>query len=341
MKKIYIIFLGLFILSFACSKKTPPVPYVESSLEYQFFTTLSEKVPVLEPSQSRELVKTKSFSIYTSDIMPFLYARLQRFASNMDNLDSSNVNSMIRSAGKYMAEKRLLVEKAEKVGITVPQDSLDIILQNYYTQAGGEEKFFERNAQMGLSKDYFINDVKESLMIKYLLEEEIYKEIEPTEQELLDEYNKDKTATVRHILLLTDGKTDEEKAEIKKNAEDILAKARAGEDFAELAKQYSEDPGSKENGGLYEDFGRGRMVKEFEDASFNLPIDSISELVETRYGFHIIKIVERKKEEKPFEEVKDRLSKQLFFNKQKDAETELLTTLKDDYKYKELFSKVL
>jgi len=341
MKKIYIILLGLLILSFACSKKTPPVPYAETSLEYQFFTTLSEKVPVLEPSKSRELVKTKSFSIYTSDILPFLYARLQRFASNMDNIDSSNVNKMIRSAGTYMAEKRLLVDKAEKLGVTVPQDTLETILQNYYTQAGGEEKFFERNAQMGLTKEYFMNDVKESLMIKYLLENEIYKGIEPTEQELLDEYNKDKTASVRHILLLTNGKTDEEKAEIKKNAEDILAKARAGEDFAELAKQHSEDPGSKDKGGLYENFGRGRMVKEFEDASFNLPIGSVSDLVETRYGFHIIKIVDRQKEEKPFEEVKDRLSKQLFFNKQKSAETELLETLKKDSKYQELFSKVL
>lgn len=341
MKKFYIIAFGLFILSFACSKKTPPVPYAESSLEYQFFTTLSEKVPVLEPSKSRELVKTKSFSIYTSDIMPFIYARLQRFASNMDNIDSSNVNQMIRSAGKYMAEKRMLVEKAEKIGITVPQDSLDFVLQKYYAQAGGEENFHERNAQMGLTKEYFLNDVKESLMIKYLLENEIYKGLEPTEQELLDEYNKDKTATVRHILLLTDGKTEEEKAEIKKKAEEVLEKARAGEDFAELAEQYSEDPGSKNNGGLYEDFGRGRMVKEFEDASFDLPIGSISDLVETRYGYHIIKIVDRKKEEKPFEEVKDRLGKQLYFNKQKQAETELLTTLKADSKYQELFSKVL
>ncbi len=341
MKKFYIIVFGLFILSFACGKKTPPVPYAESSLEYQFFKTLSEKVPVLEPSKSRELVKTNTFSIYTSDIMPFIYARLQRFASNMDNLDSSNVNQMIRSAGKYMAEKRLLVEKAEKDGITVPQDSLDIVLQNYYTQAGGEEQFFERNAKLGLTKEYFINDVKESLMIKNLLENEVYKGLEPTEQELRDEYNKDKTATVRHILLLTDGKTDEEKAEIKKKAEDILEQARAGKDFAELAKQYSEDPGSKDKGGLYEDFGRGRMVKEFEDASFNLPIGSISDLVETMYGYHIIKIVDRKKEDKPFEEVKDRLSKQLFFTKQKEAETELLTNLKADSKYQELFSKVL
>ncbi|MBN2410677.1 peptidylprolyl isomerase [candidate division KSB1 bacterium] len=273
--------------------------------------------------------------------MPFIYARLQRFASNMDNIDSSNVNQMIRSAGKYMAEKRMLVEKAEKIGITVPQDSLDFVLQKYYAQAGGEENFHERNAQMGLTKEYFLNDVKESLMIKYLLENEIYKGLEPTEQELLDEYNKDKTATVRHILLLTDGKTEEEKAEIKKKAEEVLEKARAGEDFAELAEQYSEDPGSKNNGGLYEDFGRGRMVKEFEDASFDLPIGSISDLVETRYGYHIIKIVDRKKEEKPFEEVKDRLGKQLYFNKQKQAETELLTTLKADSKYQELFSKVL
>jgi len=341
MKKIYIIFVGLIILSFACGKKSPPVPYAETSSEYQFFKTLSEKVPALEPSKSRELVRTKKFSIYTSDVMPFLYSRLQRYASNMDGLDTSNVNNLIKNFGQYMAEKRMLVEEAEKEGITVPQDSLDVILQKYYSQAGGEDKFFERNAQVGLTKDYFINDVKESLIIKYFLENVIYKEIEPTEQEMLDEYNKDKFATVRHILLLTDGKSEEEKAEIKKKIEEILAKARAGEDFAELAKQYSEDPGSKDNGGLYENFGRGRMVKEFEDASFNLPIGSISDIVETRYGFHIIQIIDRKKEDKPFEEIKNNLSKQLSFNKQKNAETELLANLKSKNNYKELFSEVL
>jgi parvulin-like peptidyl-prolyl isomerase len=87
----------------------------------------------------------------------------------------------------------------------------------------------------------------------------------------------------------------------------ILERAKAGEDFAELAKEYSEDPGSKQNGGLYQDFARGVMVKPFEEAAFGVPIGEVSDIVETQFGFHILKIEGRKKEDKPFEEVKDQL----------------------------------
>ena len=70
-----------------------------------------------------------------------------------------------------------------------------------------------------------------------------------------------------------------------------MAKAKAGEDFAELAKTYTDDPGSKENGGEYT-FGRGEMVKEFEDTAFALKPGEISGLVETTFGYHIIKLEE-------------------------------------------------
>lgn len=74
-------------------------------------------------------------------------------------------------------------------------------------------------------------------------------------------------------------------------AEDLLRRIRGGEDFATLAKQYTEDPGSKETGGFYDWFGRGRMVKEFENGAFGLRVGNVSGIVETQYGFHIIKSV--------------------------------------------------
>jgi parvulin-like peptidyl-prolyl isomerase len=91
----------------------------------------------------------------------------------------------------------------------------------------------------------------------------------------------------------------------------ILIRAREGEDFAQLAKEFTEDPGSKENGGLYEDFGRGVMVKPFEEAAFSVPIGEISDIVETQYGYHILKVIDRKKETRPLEEVKTELENQI------------------------------
>jgi len=109
----------------------------------------------------------------------------------------------------------------------------------------------------------------------------------------------------RHILISTQpqppapgAKPDEQpkalsKDEARKKAEEVLAKVRKGEDFAALAKQYSDDPGSKDKGGEYT-FGRGQMDPDFEKAAFNLKPGEVSEPVETRFGYHIIKLEERK-----------------------------------------------
>jgi len=122
----------------------------------------------------------------------------------------------------------------------------------------------------------------------------------------------------QHILLMTvGGKTDAEVAEIKKKAEDILAQAKKkGASFEDLAKKYSEDPGSKAKGG---DLGwvlQGQTVPEFEKAAFSLNKGEISDLIKTQYGFHIIKVLDKETAHtKTFDEVKDTLRPNYLLNK--------------------------
>jgi peptidyl-prolyl cis-trans isomerase D len=112
-----------------------------------------------------------------------------------------------------------------------------------------------------------------------------------------------------HILFSTEGK---DAAAVRKTAEDVLAQVKGGADFAALAKQYSEDEASKVNGGDLDYFSRGRMVPEFENAAFSLESGAVSDLVQTQYGFHIIKVVDKKPAEtRPFEEVRPQLEEQL------------------------------
>ncbi|HWO36245.1 MAG TPA: peptidyl-prolyl cis-trans isomerase [Candidatus Acidoferrum sp.] len=122
----------------------------------------------------------------------------------------------------------------------------------------------------------------------------------------------------QHILLMTvGGKTDAEVAEIKKKAEDILAQAKKkGANFEDLAKKYSEDPGSKAKGGDLGWLVQGQTVPEFEKAAFSLNNGEISDLIKTQYGFHIIKVLDKETAHtKTFDEVKDTLRPNYLLNK--------------------------
>jgi peptidyl-prolyl cis-trans isomerase D len=127
-------------------------------------------------------------------------------------------------------------------------------------------------------------------------------------QQNIQQYQVPNQVHVQHILFMTVGKTDAEVEEIKKKAEDVLKQAKKGAKFDELAKKYSEDPGSKDKGGDLSWIRQGQTVPEFEKTAFSLAPGQISDLVKTQYGFHIIKVVEKETAHtKPFEEVKESL----------------------------------
>ncbi len=112
-----------------------------------------------------------------------------------------------------------------------------------------------------------------------------------------------------HILLKTEGKDD---AAVKAKAEDLLKQAKAGADFATLAKKYSEDEASAKNGGDLDFFGRGRMVPEFDQVAFTLAVGQLSDPVKTSFGYHIIKLVDKKPgTTRPLAEVQPAISAQL------------------------------
>src|SRR6266851_1440343 len=121
---------------------------------------------------------------------------------------------------------------------------------------------------------------------------------------------------VEHVLLMTVGKTDAEVEEIRQKAEDVLKQAKKGAKFEDLAKKYSEDPGTKDKGGDLGWITQGQTVPEFEKTAFGLDKGKISDLVKTQYGFHIIKVLDKENAHtKPFEEVKDSIKTPLLLSK--------------------------
>ena len=133
-------------------------------------------------------------------------------------------------------------------------------------------------------------------------------------------YHEEKAVHARHILFRVNPDASAEEVEAVKNkAQEILKLARAGQDFATLAKNYSEDPGSAKNGGDLGYFTQSQMIKEFADAAFAIKPGEISDLVRTAFGFHIIKVEDvRPERDLSFDEVKDSIKKILTERKARD-----------------------
>ena len=133
-----------------------------------------------------------------------------------------------------------------------------------------------------------------------------------------------------HILLKTEGKDD---AAVKAKAEGILKEAKGGADFAELAKKFSEDDSNSKNGGDLDYFSRGRMVQEFDTVAFNMQVGQISDLVKTQFGYHIIKLTDKKAgATRSMDEVKQQLTDQIQQERAQQQATDLATRLTNEIK---------
>ncbi len=218
---------------------------------------------------------------------------------------------------EQLVDEKLKTEKVEVGEKDVDGRINEIMAQNSITL----ETIQEELSKNGVTMEAFRGQLKRNLGIEKLLDAQMTaagESTSPTDEEVkqfydenVDRFGNPEQVRASHILIKTENMDEAGKAEAKKKAEEILAKARAGEDFAHLAMEHSEDLGSKAKGGEYV-FARGRMVKPFEDTAFSLEVGQISDLVETQYGYHIIKLSEKiPAKTESFDDVKDRIKLEL------------------------------
>jgi parvulin-like peptidyl-prolyl isomerase len=216
------------------------------------------------------------------------------------------IKEMKKEMLTQMVEEKLLRQEAKKQNIIVTkqdiQKGVDEVKKRFSPDKDYQEYKDELKRQ-GYTEKIFEKDIKEQLMVMQLIDKEIKgKAILPNEAEVrkyYDEHKKElkqeEQARARHILIRVDEKADlkTQSAALKK-IQEIQAKVKKGGDFAALAKEYSEDPGSKENGGDLGFFTKETMVPEFSKAAFALKPGQVSDLVKTSFGYHLIKVEETK-----------------------------------------------
>jgi parvulin-like peptidyl-prolyl isomerase len=194
-----------------------------------------------------------------------------------------------RQVLEQMIDQEVTRQAAAEMGISISEAELESSIQDIVEQSGGQDQFDQSLQDTGTTYEDF-----RSMLLDQLLSEAVYSAVTASISPMAEQVH------ARHILLPT-----------REQAEEVLARLQAGEDFAFLAKEYSEDVSSRENGGDIGFFPRGVMPAEVEDVAFSLEVGETSGIIESQFGFHIVQVLEKEEREMAVE-VFENLRQQTF-----------------------------
>ena len=225
---------------------------------------------------------------------------------------------------------KLLAQEAKARKVAVPDAEVDARISEIKSQFPSEDIFMQMLIERKMTLDQVKADAREDMAIGKLIEGEIAGKVAVKPEQVQDFYAKNpdqfqqpERVRASHILIGVPESADAAaKAQAKTKAEQVLTDVKAGKDFAALAKQHSSDPGSAANGGDLGFFQQGQMVGPFNDVAFSLTPGTTSELVETQFGFHIIRVAEKQAPRAvPLEEVRTQVE-QFLQNQNRQEQTE-------------------
>jgi peptidyl-prolyl cis-trans isomerase C len=314
------------------------------------FLTLGLLTPAIAKVLDRTLATVNGQAILLSEFEKNATPVLEQFQKSAPASDQTpdRVADIKKRVLDQMVDDRLLVQEAKKQNIHVSQLEIDEGVKKVRTRFSTEDEFKQELVKEEMNYDEFRNHIQEQLATIKLIDQQVKAKITPPSdadiQELydtLDAILKDKPipgshtpseidelkslakavqhrfgerVRARHILIRV-GPTasKEERDDALKRIKDIQRRLKNGEDFADLAKKYSEDPGSKDKGGDLGYFSHGDMVEAFDKAAFALDVGQTTDIVTTDFGYHIIQVQEKKAASKmSLDEIKDDLRDYLF-----------------------------
>lgn len=283
----------------------------------------------------RVVAKVNSEIITFSSIEERASILKQKYRSDLENHSEEEI---LRESLDMLVEEKLQLQQGKKMGLEVDDSAVDAALKDIEVKNGLEEgQLAVMLESEGRSIESYKNHIRDQILVSKITRFELGSRINISERKIAKYYHEKQKefwepgkARVRHILILSEknapaNKKQEKIQQIKK----ILAELKDGKDFAEAAKEYSEDI-SASSGGDVGFVEKGKMVPEFENAVYRLKEGEISDVVETEYGYHLIKAEEiQKGRTLPLREVKNKIQYILSGKKQKSAFEDWMKELRE------------
>ena len=241
-------------------------------------------------------------SVITQEALAFETQRFMEQMARQGQVPNEEMMPQMReNVLNRMIEEELLYQDSQAKAIKVPEDRVKKELASIKERFPSEKEYNDALAGIGMSEDALAQKITRGVAIEELIKTHVIQDITVSADESRNFYDqnasmfeKPEQIKASHILIKTaEDATDDQKTEARKKIDDVRKKAVAGEDFAALAKEYSEGP-SNVRGGDLGYFSRGQMVKPFEDVAFALKKGEISDVVETQFGYHIIIVTDHR-----------------------------------------------
>jgi len=245
---------------------------------------------------------------------------------------SQEFQTLRNQAVQFLVQREQFEQKAKDLDVEVTDKQVDARLEQIQKQYfGGDKKKFDKQLkEQGITEKQVRNDIRAQIVSEKIFAQ-VTKDVTVSDEDIQKYYDKNKaqysqpeSRDVRHILVKT-----------KKQADALYTQLQNGADFAALAKKFSEDTGSKANGGKLT-ISKGQTVAPFDQTAFLLKKNAISKPVKTEFGYHIIQPLTDTKPAKvtPLKEVKASIKQQLQQTQKNEAMTKWVDDLKKDYKDK-------
>ena len=258
----------------------------------------------------------------------------QRLLSEGKVLNESQLLETKKRVLEGLINVELLYQEAQMQGAKVSDEAINKQLDTVKSRFPNEDEFKSSLTKMNLTEAELITQIKRALTVQQFIDKKFVQKVTVSDKETRTYYDSNQAAfkqpeqvKASHILIKVGPQADEpQKVAARKKVEEIQQRVQKGEDFAVLAKEFSEGPSSAKGGDLGY-FRKGQMMKPFEEAAFALKPGEVSDIVETSFGYHLIKLADKKPESTiAYEDIKDKIQAYL---KQKKVREQVDQYVKD------------